>query len=107
MPIFAGQQIPNLPLTTALGGTEEFECVQAGVSSRTTLALIAAYVMSVAGSFFNVTLGGTTLASRINLTPSTAPAAPSTGWTFYVDSGDSNKLKAKASNGTIVTLGTP
>lgn len=41
------------------------------------------------------------------LTPATAPSAPSTGWTLYVDSGDGNKLKAIAANGTIVTLGTP
>jgi hypothetical protein len=37
----------------------------------------------------------------------TAPASPASGWTLYVDSGDSNKLKAKASTGTVVTLGTP
>lgn len=43
----------------------------------------------------------------LTLTPATAPAAPASGWTLYCDSGDLNKLKAKASTGTIVTLGTP
>lgn len=37
-----------------------------------------------------------------------APASPSSGeWVIYVDTGDGNKLKAKASTGTVVTLGTP
>ena len=52
------------------------------------------------------TLGGFIGATQ-TLAPSTAPAAPSSGWTLYTDSGDGNKLKAKASTGTIVTLGTP
>lgn len=42
-----------------------------------------------------------------NLAPQTAPASPASGWTLYTDSGDGNKLKAKASTGTVVTLGTP
>lgn len=48
--------------------------------------------------------------SRLHtLSPGTAPSAPSTSgaWTLYVDSGDGNKLKAIASNSTIVVLGTP
>jgi hypothetical protein len=41
-----------------------------------------------------------------------AAAAPSNpavagSWALYVDSGDGNKLKAKHSTGTVVTLGTP
>lgn len=52
------------------------------------------------------TLGGFIGVTQ-TLAPSTAPAAPSSGWTLYTDSGDGNKLKAKASTGTIVTLGTP
>jgi hypothetical protein len=43
----------------------------------------------------------------LNLPPVTAPASPSSGWTLYTDSGDSNKLKAKASTGTVITIGTP
>jgi len=39
--------------------------------------------------------------------PSVPPAAPSTGWVLYTDTNDSNKLKAIASTGTIVLLGTP
>jgi hypothetical protein len=41
------------------------------------------------------------------IVPTTVPASPSHGWTLYCDSGDGNKLKAKASTGTIITLGTP
>lgn len=45
----------------------------------------------------------------ITLQPAAAPAAPSIAgaWTLYVDSGNSNELRAIASDGTIVTLGTP
>jgi hypothetical protein len=43
----------------------------------------------------------------LNLTPQTAPATPASGWHLYIDGGDGNKLKAIASTGTVVTLGTP
>lgn len=39
--------------------------------------------------------------------PVGAPASPAAGWYIFTDSGDGNKLKAKASTGTVVTLGTP
>lgn len=39
--------------------------------------------------------------------PQTAPSDPATGWVIYTDAGDGNKLKAKASTGTIVPLATP
>lgn len=55
-------------------------------------------------------LGGATLGVRRYYTsPAVAPSAPTTSgaWAVYVDSGDGNKLKAIASTGTIVTLGTP
>jgi hypothetical protein len=42
-----------------------------------------------------------------SLRPRAAPSAPASGWVLYCDSGDSNKLKAIASNGTIATIGTP
>ena len=64
-----------------------------------------------------LTLTATTLAATFagavthtlgtNLPPQTAPASPASGWTLYTDSGDGNKLKAKASTGTVVTIGTP
>lgn len=54
-----------------------------------------------------LTLSGLNLNNTTTLIPQTAPSNPSSGWALYVDSGDSNKLKAKASNGTVVTLGTP
>jgi hypothetical protein len=49
-----------------------------------------------------------TLAQQI-FNPLTPPATPATSgaWILYVDSTDGNKLKAKASTGTIVILGTP
>lgn len=50
---------------------------------------------------------GSTITVGHTIAPATAPAAPAAGWTLYVDSGDANKLKAKAANGTVVTLGTP
>lgn len=58
---------------------------------------------------FSLTAGGIDLVAGKStiLRPGTAPASPSSGWAFYVDSGDGNKLKAKASTGTTVTLGTP
>jgi hypothetical protein len=43
----------------------------------------------------------------LNVPPRPAPAAPSIGWVLYSDSGDGNKLKAKAYTGIVVTLGTP
>lgn len=43
----------------------------------------------------------------IFLTPMAAPSSPASGWAIYVDSGDLNKLKAKASTGTVATLGVP
>ncbi len=58
-------------------------------------------------SVFSVDNEGKTLTQGVSLPPRAAPSNPSTGWILYTDSGDSNKLKAKASNGTTVTLGTP
>lgn len=46
------------------------------------------------------------LVDTVNLPPSTAPANPASGWVIYCDTSD-GKLKAKASTGTIVVLGTP
>lgn len=56
-----------------------------------------------------VSLGNDSKAWKfLQLTPISAPANPTTGnWRIYVDAGDGNKLKAKASTGTVVTLGTP
>lgn len=45
--------------------------------------------------------------TSITLPPIAAPTAPASGWVLYTDAGDADKLKAKASNGTVVTLGTP
>ena len=46
-------------------------------------------------------------ARSTHIYPAAAPSNPSTGWLIYCDSGDGNKLKARASTGTVVTLGTP
>lgn len=53
------------------------------------------------------TVLGSLGSTGLTIPPISAPASPSGGWRFYVDSGDGNKLKAKASTGTIVTLGVP
>lgn len=39
-------QIPNLPAAVSLNGSEQFEGVQAGVSTRITAAQLAAYMLS-------------------------------------------------------------
>lgn len=44
-----GIQIPNLPPVIALNGTEQFETVQAGVSSRVTLDQIGLYISNTFG----------------------------------------------------------
>lgn len=42
MPRYASNiQIPNLPVAVSLSGAEQIECVQAGVSTRTTTQAIA------------------------------------------------------------------
>ena len=49
-----------------------------------------------------------TYTNRMQMSADTAPASPTAGsWVLYADAGDSNKLKAKYSSGTVVTLGTP
>ncbi len=42
-----------------------------------------------------------------NLQPVPGPSSPLSGWYLFVDSGDGNKLKAIASTGTVVIIGTP
>lgn len=64
------------------------------------------YTGSVGASGYTGSIGYTG-SSSTNIAPSVAPAPPASGWTFFVDSDDGDKLKAIASNGTIVTLGTP
>jgi len=54
----------------------------------------------------NVT-GTLTASSGHYYPPQTAPSNPAAGWVIYTDSGDGNKIKAKASTGTTVTIGTP
>lgn len=46
-------QIPNLPAVIAVNGTEQFETVQAGVSSRITMNQMRTYVLTVGGNFAN------------------------------------------------------
>jgi len=47
------------------------------------------------------------VAGSITLLPMTAPATPASGSVLYIDGGDSNKVKLKASDGTITVLQTP
>lgn len=53
------------------------------------------------------TFAGAVTSPTIAHTPAAAPSSPASGWIIYVDSGDGNKLKAKASTGTVITLATP
>lgn len=50
--------------------------------------------------------GDVTVNTNVRLVPGTAPGNPASGWRLYTDVAD-GKLKAKASTGTTVTLGTP
>ena len=48
MPRYASNiQIPNLPVAVSLSGAEQVECVQAGMSSRTTTGAIANAITSL------------------------------------------------------------
>lgn len=85
---------------TGAGGNINLQVALPGATGTTQNAL--ATMASVNGSTGLLDLTkGTTIA------PAAAPATPASGWVLYVDSGDGNKLKAKASTGTVVTLGTP
>lgn len=77
-----GLQSPNFGLSTVSGGASYF-------GGTATFA------------------GAVTHTLGTNYPPQTAPASPASGWVLYTDSGDGNKLKAKASTGTVVTIGTP
>jgi hypothetical protein len=57
--------------------------------------------------WFQLMARAVTNAMQWVLPPVSPPAAPSSGWVLYTDATDGDKLKAQASNGTIVTLGTP
>lgn len=61
-------QIPNLPATIALGGSEQFEIVQAGVSQYATLNLIASFILNGGAPIY---YGSSAMAPTLN-TPTTA-----------------------------------
>lgn len=65
--------------------------------------------IGLGGIFYGPSAGVVSLDRVLGLRPGAAPAASATAgeWLIYVDSGDANKLKAKASTGTTVLLGTP
>jgi hypothetical protein len=46
-------QIPNLPAVISVSGTEQLECVQAGVSSRVTINQIKASFFGSLGNYAN------------------------------------------------------
>lgn len=91
--------------TTTFGGVGPLTNGQL-VIGRTGLAPVAGAL--TAGYAIAITLGAGSITVALGaLTPIAAPASPASGWVLYTDSGDGNKLKAKASTGTVVTLGTP
>lgn len=64
------------------------------------------WYMASGTALINATL--ITMNGPVVYSPATAPSNPPAGaWVIYSDAGDGNKLKAKASTGTIVLLGTP
>jgi hypothetical protein len=92
-------------LTVAVGGTTKMLFASDGLIAQTDNTYT--FGRTGASRFSTAYLGTSVVVPVVNYTPATAPASPTSGWVIYCDSGDSNKLKAKASTGTIVLLGTP
>ncbi len=65
-------QIPNLPAVISMNGNELFECVQAGLSSRTSLSLMAGYLQATPLAALTVSSPLLRTANNIELT--TVPA---------------------------------
>ncbi|HWB48358.1 MAG TPA: hypothetical protein VG651_04550 [Stellaceae bacterium] len=95
---------PHMNFAAPSGGGHVFSVNSAVKASINTTGLVSS-AHSQLGDATNY--WGACFEETVTLIPETAPSAPAVGWTLYVDSGDSNKLKAKAATGTIVTLGTP
>lgn len=85
---------------TGAGGNINLQVALPGATGTTQNAL--ATMASING-----TTGLLDLTKGAHILPAAAPSAPASGWVLYVDSGDGNKLKAIASTGTVVPLGTP
>lgn len=88
--------------TLALGTDTNWAAVTVGNTAGTLNLLAVAAVIIPSGKNLLLTGGG-----AIQSTPAAPPANPGSGWYIYTDSGDLNKLKARASTGTVVTLATP
>lgn len=102
---------PQLTLRTASGSG--YSSIESG---STQLRLIAGSTLILGSGIASIwPLGATTVGkdaagmTGVYLEPAAAPGNPATAgeWVIYVDSGDGNKLKAKASTGTVALLGTP
>jgi hypothetical protein len=87
-------QIPNLPAAIALNGSEEYEAVQAGVSTRVTTAQIGTYVQS------KISAGVTSVATASPLTGGTITSTGTIGLSAnsitnsYLASMSANTVKA-------------
>jgi hypothetical protein len=98
-----------------VGSTEPPNTLFAGPTSGPSAApafraLVAADIPDLSASYCALTgctMSGPLSTPSLPIPPSSEPATPASGWVLYVDSADSNKLKAKASTGATVTLGVP
>ncbi len=85
----------------------DFYYINAGNSGGTFTGNFCKYTIANVSMFSVNSAGKAIMAGGAVVEAMSAPSAPASGWIIYTDSGDSNKLKAKASNGTVVTLGIP
>ena len=89
-------QIPNLPASVALAGTEQLEAVQSGTTVRITTAEIAAYV---AAGFAGVTTFSTGTTGLTPVGPLTGPIV--LAGTLAVANGGTGQASALTLNGIV------
>lgn len=79
----ANTTIPNLPLITALNGTEQFEAVQNGVSGRATVSTLGTYIGNFVGPVKSVSVvtanGFTGSVANPNSTPAITMSITASG----------------------------
>jgi hypothetical protein len=97
-----------IPLGLGVGGAFQW---QISTSGHLVAVTDAAYDIGQAGANRprHIYASSDVTAPASYVTPAAAPSSPATAgaWVIYSDSSDGNKLKGKASTGTVVTLGTP
>jgi hypothetical protein len=98
---------PSTSAFAAIGGSTTwhsgFDVVSGAVTDYAFRVLATG---SATAASWGVLPTGDAFGPSKTLTPRSTPVKPSSGWTLYTDSAD-GKLKAIASTGTIISLGTP